>query len=106
MQYELRRYTTTAASAAEFEAAFERDLLPVLEESGFDLVGAWTAENDEGSDIDLLWLLRWKSLEARDDSYLIARSDPRNDAFREANLGFLVATSSQLLRPTGFSPLE
>ena len=105
MHYELRCYTTTPASAADFQAAFERDLLPVLEDCGFDLIGAWTVEIGDGGGADLVWLLRWQSLAARDTAFRNARSDPRNDAFRKANLGLLLSTSSQLLRPTSFSPL-
>ncbi|MDH3307993.1 MAG: NIPSNAP family protein [Acidimicrobiia bacterium] len=103
--YELRQYTTTVESAVEFQANFGDELLPVLAESGFDLVGAWTIEIGDGSSADLLWLLRWQSLEAREAAYRTVRSDPRNAAFRERNAAFLVSTTSQLLKPASFSPL-
>jgi hypothetical protein len=103
--YELRHYRTTLDTASEFQINFGRDLLPALEDCGFDLVGAWTVEIGEGSAADLLWMLRWSTLAERDAAYETVRSDPRNAAFRAANLPFLVATSSEILRPTPFSPL-
>lgn len=104
--YELRRYTTTPILAREFQAAFARELLPVLVECGFDLVGAWTVEVGEGVGADLLWLLRWDSLADREAAFAAVRSDPRNQRFREKNLKALMSASSQLLRPTEFSPLS
>lgn len=105
MYFELRRYTTAVSAAAEFQAAFQSELLPVLEDHGFELVGAWTVEIGEGGSADLLWLLRWRNLAHREASLDGVRSDPRNNAFRDAYLGLLQSTSSQLLRPTSFSPL-
>ena len=105
MLYELRHYKTTLAGATEFQTNFGQDLLPVLQECGFDLVGAWTVEIGDGDSADLLWMLRWPSLSERDAAYERVRSDPRNASFREENLPFLVATSTEILRPTQFSPL-
>jgi hypothetical protein len=103
--YELRHYRTTLATASEFQINFGRDLLPVLQDCGFDLVGAWTVEIGDGNAADLKWMLRWSSLDERDAAYERVRSDARNSGFRDANLPFLVATSSEILRPTPFSPL-
>lgn len=103
--YELRHYKTTLAAATEFQANFGQDLLPVLKDCGFDLVGAWTVEIGDGNSADLLWMLRWSSLGERDTAYEKVRSDPRNIDFREENLPFLIATSTEILRPTKFSPL-
>jgi hypothetical protein len=103
--YELRHYKTTLAAATEFQANFGLDLLPVLQDCGFDLVGAWTVEIGDGSSADLLWMLRWTNLSDRDAAYERVRSDPRNTDFREKNLPFLIATSTEILRPTDFSPL-
>ena len=105
MLYELRHYQTTLSAAAEFQANFGNDLLPVLQDCGFDLVGAWTVEIGDGSAADLMWMLRWSSLSDRDAAYQRVRSDPRNTTFREQNVPFLIATSTQILRPTPFSPL-
>jgi hypothetical protein len=103
--YELRHYKTTLAAATEFQANFGQVLLPVLKDCGFDLVGAWTVEIGDGNSADLLWMLRWSSLGKRDTAYERVRLDPRNTDFREENLPFLIATSTEILRPTDFSPL-
>lgn len=105
MYFELRRYTTAMSAAAEFQRAFQSELLPILEDHGFDLVGAWTVEIGDGGSADLLWLLRWRDLAHRQASLEAARLDPRNDAFRDAHLSLLQSTWSQLLKPTSFSPL-
>ena len=105
MLYELRRYKTTLAAASDFQNNFSHDLLPVLRECGFDLVGAWTIEIGDGSFADLLWMLRWGSLSERENAYERVRSDQRNTDFRTKNLPFLIATSTEILRPADFSPL-
>jgi hypothetical protein len=104
MVYELRRYRMTPSGAAAFEAGFRDELLPLLLEHGFDLVGAWTVAIDEGS--ELQWLLRWADLPTRQAAYDAVRADPRNDRFRDRFLRHLVSTSNELLTPTSFSPLS
>jgi hypothetical protein len=104
MVYELRRYRMTPGGAAAFEAGFRDELLPLLFEHGFDLVGAWTVPIDDGS--ELKWLLRWPDLAARQAAYDAVRADPRNGRFRDRHLEHLVTTSSELLTPTSFSPLN
>jgi hypothetical protein len=104
MVYELRRYRMTPSGAAAFEAGFRDELLPLLFEHGFDLCGAWTVAIGEGS--ELQWLLRWPDLAARQVAYDAVRADPRNDRFRDRHLQHLVSTSSEILTPTSFSPLN
>jgi hypothetical protein len=104
MVYELRRYRMTPGGAAAFEAGFRDELLPLLFEHGFDLVGAWTVPIDDGS--ELKWLLRWPDLPTRQAAYDAVRADPRNGRFRDRHLEHLVTTSSELLTPTSFSPLN
>jgi hypothetical protein len=104
MLYELRRYRMTPSGAAAFEAGFRDELLPLLFEHGFDLCGAWTVAIEEGS--ELQWLLRWSDLAARQAAYDAVRADPRNDRFRDRHLQHMVSTSSEILTPTSFSPLN
>ena len=105
MLYELRHYKTTLPGAESFQASFGADLVPVLRDNGFNLTGAWNVLIGEGSRADLLWMLRWPSLADREKAFAAIHADPRNAAFRDANLKHLVSTTSTLLAPTPFSPL-
>jgi hypothetical protein len=104
MLYELRRYRTTPSGAAAFEAGFRDELLPLLFEHGFALVGVWNVAIGEGS--ELKWMLRWSDMASRQAAYDAVRVDPRNDRFRDRHLQYLVSTSSEILTPTSFSPLS
>jgi hypothetical protein len=104
MLYELRRYRMTPSGAAAFQAGFRDELLPLLFEHGFALVGAWTVAIGEGS--ELKWMLRWSDMAGRQAAYDAVRLDPRNGQFRDRYLQHLVSTSSEILMPTCFSPLS
>ncbi len=103
MFYEARHYWLSAAGAALFQRAFEEELLPVLRDHGFDLVGAWTVEVGEGP--QLVWMLRWRDLAAREVAYAAIRADERNAEFRCRNLKHLVRVESSILNAIPASPL-
>ncbi len=96
MLYEVRHYWLSAAGAALFQRAFEDELVPILRDHGFDLIGAWTVEVGEGP--RLVWMLRWPDLAARDTAYAAIRADERNAEFRRRNLEHLVRVENEILK--------
>lgn len=104
MLYEIRRYALSPSGAGQFQSAFEAELVPVLREHGFDLLGVWTVEIGAGP--ALVWMLRWPDLGRRDACYSAVRADPRNQRFRAENLEHLTGVESTILSPTAISPLE
>jgi hypothetical protein len=102
--YELRNYWLSAAGAALFQRGFEEELVPVLRDHGFDLVGAWTIEVGEGP--RLVWMLRWPDLAAREVAYTAIRADERNAQFRRRHLEHLVRVESEIMNSIPASPLD
>ena len=55
MRYQLRIYRLRAATAEEFVALWQRDIVPLRRSMGFSVVGAW--RRPEAG--EFVWLVRW-----------------------------------------------
>lgn len=110
MIYELRTYWVDPGRLGEFidnQASLIKD---VVEKYGFEYVGYWTVSKPSPEDgADLVYLLRWASMDARNDSWKHFWTYPEWLArLAEANFGgtLLLADTSAFLQPTAFSKLQ
>jgi hypothetical protein len=108
--YELRRYQlNTPPMAAHFNAHMET-MVPLFDDHGLSLVGAWDAVI--GASLPFhTYMLRWPDLAHRESGWAEFYADPRFDAARDAmnaRAGQTVVLSHDItiLNPASYSPLE
>jgi hypothetical protein len=106
MLYEIRTYTFKPLRAAEWLALYKSEALPLQKEFLGELVGFFTTEIGDISQIVHIWA--YKSLDDRLERRDKMAADSRWQAFgskvREKDI--LVSMESRIMRPTDFSPLK
>lgn len=108
MLYELRTYRAMPGRLPDMLARFRDHTLAFWERHGVTQVGFWTVAVGE-SNRDLIYLLSWESMEARDRIWSTFQADPEWIAVRTASEqhGPIVENiSNQFLEPTDFSLLR
>jgi len=106
MLYEIRTYTFKPLRAAEWLAMYESEALPLQKEFLGELIGFFTTEIGDISQIVHIWA--YKSLDDRLERRDRMAADSRWQAFgsKVKALDILVSMESRIMRPTDFSPLQ
>jgi hypothetical protein len=106
MLYEIRTYTFKPLRAAEWLALYKSEALPLQKEFLGELVGFFTTEIGDISQIVHIWA--YKSLDDRLERRDKMAADRRWQAFgsKVKALDILVSMESRIMRPTDFSPLK
>ena len=106
MLYEIRTYTFKPLRAAEWLALYKGEALPLQKEFLGELVGFFTTEIGDISQIVHIWA--YKSLDDRLERRDRMAADSRWQAFgsKVKALDILVTMESRIMRPTDFSPLQ
>ncbi|PWU27608.1 NIPSNAP family protein [Pseudomonas sp. RW407] len=106
MYYELRTYSIDPLKLADWLALYHSHAYAVQTEHLGRLVGFFTTEFGECSQVVHLWA--YESLDERMQRRASMAADPRWAEFGKRNkeLGAVLKLESRLLRPTGFSPLQ
>lgn len=110
MIYELRTYWVAPGRLEELIGAHYPEIAQIQERHGFEYVGFWkvTEPRPEGG-ADLVYLLRWPSKDARDESWKNFLSDPEwraRHATADAGGPLVVTDISTFLEPAAFSKLR
>ena len=108
MTYELRVYHCMAGKLPALLTRFETATVALFEKHGIRQVGFWTVAIGESS-ADLVYILKWDSLDEREKKLAAFAADPDWIAARAKSEegGPLVASiSNSILMPTKFSALK
>ena len=108
MLYELRIYHAMPGKLPALLKRFETATVSLFEKHGIRQVGFWTVAIGESS-ADLVYILKWDSMEDRDKKFAAFQADPDWIAARAKSEegGPLVASiSNSILMPTKFSALK
>ena len=108
MVYELRIYEVVPGRLQALHNRFANHTLGFFQRHGIQVVGFWTEE--VGTSNQLVYLLAFESLAARERKWSAFQADPEWQAVRarsEAEGGPIVArVRNTILRPTPYSPLQ
>ncbi len=109
MIYELRTYIIVPGRIQDIKARFRDHTIGLFEKHGMQVVGFWqTVESEEPAD-ELVYLLAFEDMKARNAAFDAFRNDPEWQAVYKASRinGPLVArVTSKFLQPTDFSALK
>ncbi|MFZ3120090.1 MAG: NIPSNAP family protein [Variovorax sp.] len=108
MIHELRQYTCTPGSLPAVINRFEVATVALFTKHGIRPIGFWTTLIGE-SHQQLHYLLEWESLADRERKWGAFMGDAewqRVVAETEKNGALVSAIRNQMLKPTGFSPLQ
>jgi len=104
----MRRYELFGHNSHELYERFANHTTRIFERLGFDQVGYFRTVIGDGP--DLIYFLRWESLDQRADAWARFNADPEWQAVRAAttsDYGLLVSrTHSSILEPLAFSILK
>ena len=106
MLYELRTYTFKPLRGADWLALYKSEGLPLQQAFLGDLIGFFTTEIGDISQIVHIWAYR--SLDDRLERRARMAADSRWQGFARnvTALDILVKMESRIMRPTDFSPLK
>jgi hypothetical protein len=104
MFHELREYHLKFGSNALFLERIENLGVPLLKESGFDLVAAWLQDVGPDTASTFVWLVRWDDLNARTEALDRLRLHPGYAAFGAATKDLIRMVDTRILRNVSFSP--
>jgi hypothetical protein len=109
MIYELRTYWAAAGKAEAMHRRFRDLTRGVFARHGMDMVGFWRPEPATTESGDLVYILRFPDLAAKEAAWAAFRADPEWIAGKAASeeQGTLVEKlTSTILLPTDYSPLK
>jgi len=108
MLYELRTYHAMPGKLAALVKRFETTTIHLFEKHGIKQVGFWTTAIGE-SNQDLIYILKWDSLDDRAKRFAAFQQDPEWVSARaksEADGPLVASLQNQILAPTAFSALK
>ena len=108
MFYELRIYEAVPGKMAELNKRFSSFTLQAFKKHGYRVIGFWQAVMGGSSD-QLIYMLAWQSYEEREQCFAAFQADPdkqRVFAKSEENGPLVARISTQLLKPTDYSPMQ
>ena len=108
MIYELRTYRATPGRITDLNRRFAEVTLGFMKKYEIRMHGFWTYEIG-GPSNELIYMLVWESLAERETKWSVFMKDKdRLAAFAESekNGKLVEANTSQILRPTAYSPLQ
>lgn len=105
MFYELRQYRLQFSGVGAFMEAFATIGGPMLEECGFEILGAWVPDSGPDTGTAFTWMVRWADLNARTQALEALRAHPSYPKFAELTKSLIKDIDSRILRPLPFSPM-
>jgi hypothetical protein len=108
MVYELRIYTAVPGKLPQVSDRFRNHTLRLFEKHGFKSVGYWTYVIGPSNN-QLVYLLEWKNLAQREQSWAAFQSDPDWQAVRketEKDGPIVDHVENSILQPTDYSPMK
>ncbi len=105
MIYELRTYRIPEGRMPDILRRFETVTMNLFARHGIDVVGFWTKVDVN----ELVYICRFADTKAMDTAWEAFRADPEWIAVKkrsEENGKIVSEVLSQMLQPTGFSPLQ
>lgn len=108
MIYELRVYEAVPGRLPDVLARFKNHTVPIWASMGIEPVGFWTTQIGSSNN-SLYYMLRWKSLAARETLWAKFAKSPeyaKAKADSEANGQIVASVCNQILSPTAFSKLN
>lgn len=111
MVYELRTYIAPPGRLDDIVDRFRSRTMDIFARHGIDVVGFWTVDqtNEETTDNELVYLLRFDSQQASDDAWAAFRADPEWIETRkvtEANGPIVETIIAKTLSASDFSPMQ
>lgn len=109
MIYELRTYWAAPGKAEALHNRFRTLTLGIFAKHGMQVVGFWTPEPATAETGDLVYIMKFPDLEAKNRAWDAFRADEEWKAGRaasEVNGTLAAKVSSIVLRPTDYSPLK
>lgn len=107
MIHEERTYEIPNAVRKAFHERFEKHAMRIMKTYGFEVVGCWDEEIGEMQ--NFIYILAWKDLNARQDSWTKFNADPEwtqikiDSAKQHSQL--VAKTRNKILKPTSYSPI-
>jgi hypothetical protein len=108
MLYEMRTYTAMAGRLPDLHKRFAEITLGFFAKHGIQVVGFWTNELGGPSD-QLIYILAYDSLADREQKWGAFVADPERAvrfAETEKNGPLVRRLTTQILRPTAYSPMQ
>ena len=108
MLYELRIYHSMPGKLPALLTRFETGTVALFEKHGIKQVGFWTVVIGE-STADLYYILKWDSLDERQQKFAAFQADPAWIALRaksEEDGPLVSSISNSILTPTKFSAMK
>lgn len=102
--YELRRYTTAEGKLPALHKRFREHTVALFKKHGMTNVAYWVPENKPNT---LIYLLKHKSVAARNKSFAAFGADPEwRKVFKESrrNGPIVIKVQKTFLKPTAYSP--
>ena len=112
MLYEVRSYDIEPTMLDDYVVWASEKALPLLRgHFGFDVVGFWRKtgappEVQEPSPTNIVWIVRWKSEEQRNQSWQRVRESKEWKAIREGTPSYWNKTDSSFMIPIPGSPMQ
>ncbi len=115
MIYELRTYEMVPELFEEYLDRADRLLLPIIKEKiGFRLIGFWRAVSETGGSLpsgeerqipaQVVWMIAWEDLDERARKWAELHAD--EGWLQVVDRKYYRSTSSKIITPTGYSPLQ
>ena len=107
--YELRTYWAAPGKSEELIERFRSLTIGIFKRCNIEVVGFWTTVPETEESGTLVYLLRFDSIEAKEEAWNIFRQDPewqQGKAASEVNGVLTARLVSTILSPTEFSPLQ
>jgi hypothetical protein len=108
MLYELRTYHAIPGRLPDLNRRFADITMGYFKKHGIQVTGFWTNEIGGSSD-ELLYILAWENLADREKKWGAFIADQERlakFAETEKNGPLVARLTAQILRPTGYSPMQ
>ena len=109
MIYELRTYWTAEGKLENLHNRFRDVTLPIFERLNMKVIGFWVPEERTAETGDLIYILGFESIEAKDAAWKTFMSDPdwvAGKAHSELNGKLVTKVTSVTMSAADYSPIK
>jgi hypothetical protein len=109
MIYEIRTYWAAPGKMDALHNRFRSITLGLFKQYGMEVIGFWTPAPNTPTSGDLVYILRFRDEAAKKAAWELFDNDPSwiaGKAASEVDGSLVEKVTSQLLSPTGYSPLQ
>jgi hypothetical protein len=93
-EYQLRDYLIQPGALKQWVAEWDEKVRPLRERLGFQVVGAWTIEEDDR----FVWILRWRGPGSLQDAERVYYESPERAAMEPNPARLIVSSEHKTMR--------